>query len=474
MQIKLRDYQELAIAKLDDEFRKGNRRVILWCQTGSGKTTLAAWLIARSIRYDYPVIFIVRGRELVKNASDTLSKYNIDHSVNMSGHYKYNQKKLVQVCSVDTLKSRSNYPFRDKEPLMFLDECHKNYDDIFEEYPNAFIIGMSGTPFTDMSKYYSYVQPIEGYELRDQGFLVSEKMYCPHVIDVTAVKKTAGDFNKKQLESVVTQVGIVGNIVEDWIKYGDKRPTVCFAVSVEHSKQLSQAFQDKGFSSVHCDANSDDKERKAAKDGLENGKIKVVCNVDVFSVGWDCPIVSCVILARPTWSLTWYLQAIGRGLRSNPNKSDCIILDNAGNVFRHGLPYRIREISLEKPNKRKSPKMDNKVCTCEECFYIFDPEVTLQCPECGWMKPKVVRTVKEIDGSLTQYQESETEYKERLFTMMRTDYYKMEWVRKNKKLHSNWTFITLKKKYPAVFNMMNKITVVPIQFLEDPQGQLYY
>lgn len=472
--INLRDYQELAIAKLDDEFRKGNRRVILWCQTGSGKTTMAAWLITRSVQYDYPVIFIVRGRELVKNASDTLDRYNIHHSINMAGHWRYDQKKLVQVCSVDTLKSRKNYPFTDKEPLIFLDECHKNYDDIFEIYPNAFIIGMSGTPFTDMSKYYSFVQPIEGYELRDQGHLVPDKIYCPHVIDVTAVKIKAGDFEKKQLNSIVTQDGIVGNVVQDYIKYGENRPSVCFAVSIEHSLQLSQAFKDAGISSVHCDANSDDKERKAAKEGLENGKIKVVCNVDIFSVGWDCPPVSCIILARPTWSLTWYLQAIGRGLRTSPNKHNCIILDNAGNVFRHGLPYRIREISLAKPDKRKSRQMDNKVCTCEECYYIFDPELQSSCPECGWEKPKNIRVVKEIDGSLTEYKESDAEYKERLFTMMRNDYYKLEWVRKSKKLNVFFTFNALKKKYPTVFYMMDKITVVPTQFQEDPQGQLYY
>jgi superfamily II DNA or RNA helicase len=195
--------------------------------------------------------------------------------------------------------------------------------------------------------------------------------------------------------------------------------------------------------------------------------------VDIFSVGWDCPIVSCIILARPTWSLTWYLQAIGRGLRPFPGKTNCIILDNAGNVFRHGAPYRIREISLGKPGKKKPNKMDNQVCTCEECFYIFDPKEHDKCPECQWQKPKQSREIKSVDGKLIQFFESEEEQKQHLFNMMKNDYYKMEWVRKSKRLNINWTFVTLKKKYPSVFPELVKLTVVPSHFLLD-QKELPY
>lgn len=465
--INLRPYQELAIAQLDDHFRRGNRKVILWALMGAGKTTMAAWMIQRALDYGFPTMFVVRGRELVKNASETLDRYGIPHSINMAGHWRYDQKKLIQVCSVDTLKSRNNYPFKDKEPLIFLDEAHKDYSGMFEQYPDGFFIGMTGTPFTDMSAYHAYVQPIEGYELRDQGYLVPEKIYCPHIIDVSAVKIKAGDFEKKQLNSVVTNSAVVGNVVQDYITYGEYRPAVCFAVSVEHSLQLKQAFNDAGIKAVHCDAESTDKERKAARDGIVDGSINVICNVDIFSVGWDCPSISCIILARPTWSLTWYMQAIGRGLRSHPGKSNCIILDNAGNVFRHSIPYRIREISLEKPDKRKSRKMDQRVQTCEECFMVFDPEESDHCPSCGWMIPKKIREVKTVDGKLVQYEEGSQELQDHRFAIMRADYYKLEWVRKTKKLNVNWTFVQLQKKYADVFHLLTKVTVVPPIFLID-------
>jgi len=461
MDIKLRPYQVQAIDELDSQFSKGSRRGILYCATGSGKTTMASWMIQRAIRYNYPVIFVVRGRLLVQNISETLDKYKIDHSVCMSGHWKFNQEKLVQICSIDTLKARSYWPHKDKEPLIFIDESHFDYSSIFENYPNAFIIGMSGSPFSDNSMYNFVVKPVDAYEIRDQGYLVPEKIYCPHIVDVSAVKMIAGDFEKKQLEGIMSDSTIVGNIVTDWITLGQNRPTLCYAVSIEHSLRLKQEFNDRGIVAIHVDANSSQQERDYAKTGLISGKVKVVCNVNLLTTGWDCPAVSCIIHARPTWSLVWHLQTLGRGLRASPGKENCIVIDNAGNVFRHSLPYRIREVSLEKPDKRKSKKMENRVCTCEDCFYIFDPEVHDGCPECGWVKPKIIREIKQVDGELVEYAENEQERNDRLFEMMRKDYYKLEWVRKTKKLKCDWVFIQLAKKYPTTYHMMDKITVMP-------------
>lgn len=464
--IKLRPYQQDAINQIDECFRNGKRKVLLHAATGAGKTTIAGWMIKRAIDYNYPVIFIVRGRLLVQNASETLARYDIDHSVNMAGHYKYNQKKLVQIGSIDTLKSRKNYPFRDQEPLIFIDEAHWDYKDIFEQYPNAFIIGMTGSPYSDMSMYQEVVNPIHAFEIRDLGYLVKDKVYCPHTLDLSAVKIVAGDFERKQLESVMSDSVIVGNIVSDWLQYGERRPTVCYAVSIEHSLRLTQEFRDRGVRAEHVDANSTQEQRDSAKKGLIDGSIEVVCNVNLLSTGWDCPQVSCIIHARPTWSLVWHLQTIGRGLRSAPDKENCIIIDNAGNHFRHGFAYRIRDVSLEKPEKRKSRKMDQRISTCEECFYVFDPEEHESCPECGWVKPKQTREVKQADGSLVEYFESEEERNKTLFEMMRKDYYRLEWVRKTKKLKPDWSFLQLKKKYaPEIFKQLSKVTVIPSHFL---------
>jgi DNA repair protein RadD len=444
--IKLHDYQEDAIAQIYEKLKRV-KRIILWMQTGSGKSECAAYLAQAASKDGLPVLMVVRGRELVKNLSDRLSKYKIDHSVFMAGNPRLDKSKLIQICSIDTMKSRKEYPFSDRQALLILDEAHKSYDDVFSNYPIQFMVGLTATPFGDMSNFEDYTCPIESWELRDQGKLVPEKIYCPHVIDTSSLKIVAGDFKRDQVEQLVTNGEIVGNVIRDYIDLGEGRPAVCFAVSIEHSKQLRDEFIKQGVSAIHCDASSTDDERKIAQEQLENGTIKVLCNVDIFSVGWDCPMVSCVILARPTWSLIWYLQAVGRGLRSYPGKRDCIILDNAGNVFRHGTPYRPRDISLEKPDRKaKKRKDDISIRQCLECFHIYELP-SIQCPECGAYPP--AREIKKIEGILREYSETEEEKLARHIKEAQAQFYKLQWIARSKNLPPLWVKQQIEKKYGA-------------------------
>ncbi len=443
--IKLRTYQERAIIDVYNRFSRGDKRVILFSMMGSGKTEMACYMTMDAVRDGVPVVIVVRGRELVKNISERLSRYKIDHSVYMAGHYKLNKAKMVQVCSIDTLISRNDFPFSDRDCLVILDEQHKDYAPIYNAYPYQWTMGMSATPFGDNSKWDNYIVPITPIELLSDGVLVPTKTYCPNIMDTSQLKIVAGDFQRKQVESLVTQSAIVGNIVEDWKKYSEERPTVCFCVTVEHSKQLADAFNRSGIPALHCDANSSDIERKKAKDGLESGKIKVVCNVDIFSVGWDCPIVSCIILARPTWSTIWYLQAIGRGIRSADGKSDCIVIDSAGNILRHGSIFKERKIDVGLTKKEKKKyENDLTVRSCQECYFTY--ESTLKCcPACGVTPP--VKEVKQVDGELSLYNETDEERDARRSRECKILYYKLDWVRKTRRLPLSFIERELYKKF---------------------------
>lgn len=466
MKYELRWYQKQAIEMIDIEFQRGNRRVLFVASPGLGKTETAAWYLERALKHKFPSMFVVRGRDLVTNASDRLIDNKIDHSVFMAGNWRRDEKKTIQVCSVDTMNARKQFPFKGRKPIIFLDEAHKDYKLIFEQYPDAYFIGMTGTPYTDMSMYDVVVQPIQPYEARDMGFLVPDKIYCPHIMDTSAVKMSMGDFDKKQLASVVTNSAVVGNIVQDWIELGQNRPTVCFATSIEHSLQLKQAFLDAGIPAVHCDADSSDEERKQARKDLESGKVKILCNVDIFSTGWDCPMVGCIILARPTWSLSWYIQAVGRGVRSFPGKSDCIVLDNAGNVFRHGTHFKIREVSLEKPTKRKSKAYETKITTCSECYYAYDPTVHEACPDCGAVRERKEKRVNHIDGKLVEFEESPQEREENRKRMILAKFRDLEWGRKSRNLHPEHSFIQLFKDFTREEMVyLKEVTRVPPRFL---------
>jgi superfamily II DNA or RNA helicase len=444
MSIKLYDYQEEGIRDIYNKW-KYDRKIILWCNMGGGKSEMAAYIAQDASSDGMPIVMVVRGRELVKNLSRRLDKYKIDHSVFMAGHHRLDKSKLIQIASVDTMKSRGQFPFSDRDCIVILDEAHKDYSLIFEKYKSQFILGLTATPFSDMSSYDDYVCPIRPIELVEKGILVPEEIYCPHVIDTSSLKIVAGDFHREQLAKLVTQGEIVGNVVEDYIKYGQNRPSVCFAVNIEHSKQLRDEFIRRGINAIHCDASSSDEERKFAEDSLLNKSIKVICNVDIFSVGWDCPMVSCIIMARPTWSLVWYLQAIGRGLRSFRDKTNCIVLDNAGNVYRHGTPYREREISLKKPEKKiKRDKDELLIRTCIDCFRIYESS-ELCCPFCG--AHPAPREIKNVNGMLAKYYETEEEKSERTIKEAQIAFYKLRWVASSKGLSNGWIKEQILKRY---------------------------
>jgi superfamily II DNA or RNA helicase len=341
--------------------------------------------------------------------------------------------------------SRTSYPHQDKKSVIILDEAHKNYASIFQRYPISWVLGMTATPFSDMSDYDDYIVPLRPDELRDMGVLVPDRVYCPHTINTSNLDIIAGDFKRDQVERLVLDGRIVGDIVRDYQDIGENRPTVCFAVTVEHSKQLRDAFLSAGISAYHCDASSSEEERNYAKKGLENNEITIVCNVDIFSTGWDCPIVSCIILARPTWSLVWYQQAIGRGLRSYPGKKDCIILDNAGNVYRHGSVYSPREIDLNKKDKKtKKEKPEITVATCSKCYAVFESDKKT-CPFCQTL---IVRKIKKnAKGILLPY-DSNTEWKKVIEkSKAKSHFYALMNVAKKKGYPASWVKKTIIEKY---------------------------
>jgi len=472
--IQLRPYQQQLIDEIDKKLREGKKRILMCSAAGSGKTETMAAMIIRCIKHNFPVVFVVRRRELVKNASRRFTKNGIDHSVFMAGSWQFDPKKLVQVASIDTMKARKAYPYTEGGALVIIDEAHLNYDDIFENYPNAFIIGGTATPYTKhVEKYEDFVQVIEPYELRDQGYLVVDKFYVPHLLDLSAVKMTRGDFDQKQLESVVTNSAVVGNVVADWQELGQNRATLVFATSVNHSLQLKHAFLDAGIKAVHIDAKSTEEERDNAKKDIESGKIKVICNVDIFSCGWDCSQISCIVFARPTFSLAWFVQAASRGLRPYPGKSNCIFLDNAGNIYRHSSPYRVREISLEPKEKKTKKEYDTKITSCSECYFIYDPTIHKACPDCGHIKEAKERRVNEIDGKLIEYEEHQDDTAKRRKAMIIKKFRELEWGRKKGNLRPEWTFIQLRKDYSREEMVhLKEVVMVPERFLPLPNHPL--
>lgn len=451
----LRDYQQKGIQQLYDSFRQGNKNIIFHLQTGGGKSHTFCKIIQDTYNLKTPVTLAVRRRELIYQASKNLDKWKIPHGIHMASSSRYKPKELVQIGSIDTLDARGVYPNQDRKPLLIIDEAHdvrqsgKKYSKLLDTYRDSPTIGFTATPYGDNSFFDDIVCPISALELMQRGFLVPIKAYAPSIIDVSEVKMSStGDYNKKDLFKASSRSEIIGDFVRDWKLYSAGRPTLLFAVNIEHAEMIAKAFQKEGIPADYGHAGTKSHTRKDMMKKLASGKIKVLCNVNIFSTGVDIPEIGCIQFCRPSQSIIWHLQALGRGLRPSQGKTNCTIIDNAGNLLRHGSPYMERPAFLGKPDKKRVEIEDSDIQlkTCKKCFYIYENKV-LQCPSCGHMNEPRERKINHKDGQLKELNLSQEERDILDKQMISTDCFRLMHIARIRGFKKNWIYYKLRDKY---------------------------
>jgi DNA repair protein RadD len=379
--VSLRPYQQEALKEIGKHFARGTRRVLLVLATGGGKTHIFSQVLKGSASKGNRSAMAVRGRQLVDQASKRLLREGVPHGVRMAKHWNQNHSSNVQICSIDTLLSRQEFP---EAKILVIDEAHlftsEGCKKFIDQYPDAFILAVTATPYTKEELTHLadvIVKPITVQELTDQGYLVPLRYYAPSTPDLKGVKIQRGEFVADQLEQRMS--ALTGDLPSHWIQLAQDRPTLGFAVNIRHSLALTDQFNAAGIPAEHIEGLHSFEERAAAFRRLELGHIKVLFNVGVACTGVDLPFLSAILLARPTKSYNLYVQQMGRGTRicTETGKKDCIILDHAGNVLRHGLMVDEPEIVLEGVKVEPRGPIPNY---CESCFAIFTGPF---CHACG-------------------------------------------------------------------------------------------
>jgi DNA repair protein RadD len=404
---ELYDYQANAVTEIRSEILAGRKRILLVAPTGCGKGTVATWMIHRAVARGSRILFLVNRRELVKDTSRRLDRLGVDHGIIMGNHPRRKPWLHVHIASIDTLQRRETLPPAD---LIFVDECHFAISPIWRKVLDRYscpIIGMTATPVRadgrGLGEFFdAMVSGPSTSELMSRNFLVKARIFAPSSPDLTGVAVSHGEYNQKQLAQLVDGSKIIGDVVQHWMKLGRGRPTVAFAVSIEHSRHIVDQFRAKGIRAEHVDANTPDEDRDRIWAGLADASIELCSSVGVISYGWDVPPVSCAILARPTKSLALYLQQVGRVLRTHATKQDALILDHAGCCLEHGFPDDEREWTLDGIKKKSGSNYTGPVARmCKECWAAY-PSGAAACPYCGWKPERVDRMPDQVDGSLEE------------------------------------------------------------------------
>lgn len=404
----LRPYQIESINQIREAYRGGERKVLLHLPTGAGKTTIFCEMAKRAVENNKRVMIVVRGRMLVENAAQRLRRENLDHGIMMAGH-RGASLFHTQVCSIDTLTSRQIAPPAD---FIIIDEAHQatseGYQWLAKQYPNAHFLGVTATPYQKKSLRHianKVVSPINMRDLIELGFLVPIRYFAPFSPDLSNIKIQNGEYHQGELAEVMDEKGITADLVTTYEESALGRPAVCFAVNRAHSRSIVMAFNDAGIVAKHCDANTSDDERAILIEKLQSGEIQVLSNVGILTTGVDIPLLSTIIMARPTRSTNLWIQMVGRGTRAPQGKSDCLLLDHASNTKVHGFIDEDREVNLD---GKQASKKERDIKICKECFSAFYGPV---CTNCGTTPELLDREILEIEGELEELVKSPQESK---------------------------------------------------------------
>lgn len=392
----LREYQQELIDGFFKALDDGCAAPCIVLPCGGGKSVIVAEIAKIYTLMRKQVLFLVHRKELCGQIFSTFVRYGVD--------MEYCQIAMVQT-TVRRLKST-------KIPdLIITDENHHSSAKTYRKIYNYFKcprVGVTATP-----------ERIDGSGLKDvndrliigvtakwlieHNFLAPYDYYAPG-FKLPKFHTRNGDFIQSEVAEYFNQnqKKVYGNVIEHYRRLADGKQAICYLPTVEVSKAITKDFKKAGISAAHIDGKTSKTERDGIIEKFRSGEIKILCNVDIISEGFDVPDCECVILLRPTKSLILYTQQAMRCMRYKPNKR-AIIIDHVNNVDRFGFPDREREWLLEgHPHKKREGEQPLKVC--KNCFAAV-PISTLTCPNCGEEFP-APKQAKSVDIKLIKINEA--------------------------------------------------------------------
>ena len=368
-------HQREALLKLESHFFAEStitrRRAMLHMPTGSGKTRTAAMMAVRYlIRFDSGlVIWLADTRELCQQAYEELLTAWRTHGDRPVKIYRaWNQFKLnlneiksgILVMSLQTANRRQDNLkiLAASEPLVIFDEAHKTtattyFQTVSTLHPedsrgNGRLLGLSATPGRsafDKSEnkklveaygglivsinFEGYNNPVE-YLIKNQYLAKPKTVNVSSNFDIASCCRSLGiDLSRKKstsysrllqaLANDKERTALVLTQIKKLIEEGHQR-IIVFTCSVEQAKTLAFCLRFNDFWARAIDSSSDPYYRESSiKDfkipRTQDASVKILCNFNILTTGFDAPETSAVVIARPTNSLVLYCQMVGRALR---------------------------------------------------------------------------------------------------------------------------------------------------------------
>lgn len=416
MAFELRWYQEESIQALLNYNYAHNPLLAL--PTGTGKSVVIAQFIKQAMM-NFPTtrfLMLTHVKELVQQNAE---KLKMEWQQAPLGIYSagLKQRATGMPITFGSMQSVWKHIQRQVEKgeehfgkidLMIVDEAHLISDkeettyrriiaELYKINPYIKVIGLTATPYrmkTGMlagqesgifgEVIYDLTQPDMFVRLIKEGYLAPLIPKRTSVeIDVSNVSMVGDDFNKKQIAEVADTDEITFNAVREIVECGrsqGRTSWIVFCTSIEHCEHVNAMLLSLGVASAVCHSKLPNVVNDTLINDFKSGKLTCLVNNNKLTTGFDNPKIDLIGMLRPTQSVGLWVQMLGRGTRPYPTKTDCLVLDFAGNTKRLGC---INDPNI--PNRKKGKGGGTgtaPVKVCKEC-QCYNHAKARTCEVCG-------------------------------------------------------------------------------------------
>jgi ATP-dependent helicase IRC3 len=338
----LRPYQREAVAAVREAYlHRGIRRPLIVLPTGSGKTVVFAHL-SRLRANTGRILIIAHREELLGQAADKIMHIAPDLDIGIVKASRNDHHAHVVCASIQTIANpRRIAPLVGTIGTVIVDEAHHASAKTYREALTALGAFTADGPLTlgvtatagrgdgvGLGSVWQEIVYQRGIiHMIAEGYLVDVRgLEVVTDVDYRNIKTSRGDYTDASLGAELDRSGAMEAAAVAYDRYARSRRGVAFTPTIETARELAAHLTARGIPSAYLSGETNPQERRAVLRRLRSGEIQVVTNCAVLCEGFDEPVLSCALIARPTKSRTLYTQMAGRVLRLHPGKTDALIL----------------------------------------------------------------------------------------------------------------------------------------------------
>lgn len=414
--MELRAYQQEAVDAVFKYWEDGGGNPLVDMATGTGKSLVIAALTRRLIEEwpDLRVLMLVHVRELVAQNTQALLRAwpAAPVGINSAGLGRRDKRSQILFASIQSVAREDADTLGDRH-LILIDESHLvprsgagQYLTLIgkmrESVPDLRVCGFTATPYRldsgrlDNGEDKLFDDVVFTYDIAqgvDEGYLsplISRA--TDQIIDVSNVARRGGEFIAGALEAAANKDAITQAACDEIVSRGqERRSWLAFCTGVAHAEAVRDALRQRGVNADTVTGETPKGQRDHLIREFKAGRIRCLTNANVLTTGFDAPSVDMIAMLRPTLSTSLYVQMLGRGTRLADGKSNCLVLDFAQNVRRHGPVDAVNVRAMRKGGAGEGKVTVDSVQAkaCPKCETLVALRV-YECPDCGheWEKPK--------------------------------------------------------------------------------------